>query len=404
MANFDFNLPVNIKKSENDDYFEFSGLASTEDEDLQGEIVKQNFDLSAIEEGKGVVNCDHGHKYDNKDHARIGVIDEAKITKNGLWMKGKIWKKHPEAIAYYNEMKYKPGMVNLSVEGYSIARNPFNDNVIDRAVVTGVALTRNPVNKNTYASIIKSLMTERPAKPVVDYEVIQNKEKVKIIQTVNPNSPEFKKYMSEFEKSMDSYIEKGGPGSGRKKEFGKDDEPENEEKKEKQQEKVADSKEVIVEQDNEKKEKEGTEEVAKEEGIKQEQEATESKEKKPKQSQYIQYREALKREKKEAREQGKTREEIKENLQNIAKKYTSKLTSKRKFKKSEIIDELVRRSNKSPDFRKRVEELLKALTSGGPAYSTTLPKDFSGGQVFQQESIVGVTDKKKKKKKKKDEN
>ena len=148
-SKFQFNTDQLVQKAETDDYFEFEGLASTADEDLQGEIIKQNFDLSSILAGKGYVNDDHGQNYDVKDHSRMGVIDSAEIRKEGLWLKGRVWKDHAATPAYYNEMKHKPGMVQLSIEGYTMKRDPRNKNVVNKAYVTGVALTRNPVNTNT---------------------------------------------------------------------------------------------------------------------------------------------------------------------------------------------------------------------------------------------------------------
>ena len=43
--------------------------------------------------------------------------------------------------------------------------------------------------------------------------------------------------------------------------------------------------------------------------------------------------------------------------------------------------------------------MQKALTSGGPAYSNTLPGDMQGGQVFQQEELDADTKKECKDKK-----
>jgi len=93
-TNFKFTTnKLTLLKAETEDYFEVEGIASTDDPDLEDEIVKQNFDLSAIVANKGYLNDDHGHDYKVKDDARIGVIDKAEIRPEGLWIKGKVWKK-----------------------------------------------------------------------------------------------------------------------------------------------------------------------------------------------------------------------------------------------------------------------------------------------------------------------
>lgn len=165
---------LSLIKAETDEYFEIEGLASTPDQDLQDEIINQGgIDFSDIE----YINADHGHEYKDKPGgtalARMGLIDSAKMTKKGLWIKGKVFKNHPEAPIYYNELKHgKPGLVQLSIEGNVLARDPFQKNYVKKCKIRGVALTRTPVNPNTYASLIKSLTSteviETPAKIDVD--------------------------------------------------------------------------------------------------------------------------------------------------------------------------------------------------------------------------------------------
>lgn len=159
---FDFSIPVQLTKSETDDYFEIEGLASTEDRDLQGEIVAQNgLDLSDLDTGKGYINADHGYNYKNKDHARMGLIDSYKMTDEGLWIRAKVWKDHPEAKTYLNELKHGPnGLVKFSVEGQTLERDAIDRKKVRKAKVFGVALTRNAVNTKTYAQLVKSLATD----------------------------------------------------------------------------------------------------------------------------------------------------------------------------------------------------------------------------------------------------
>ena len=100
-------MPIELSKAETEEYYEIEGLASTDDEDLQKEILDQKgFDLGPVLQGKGYFNADHGQHYEVKDQARMGIIDDAQITKKGLYVKGKIFKNHPESMIYYNELKH----------------------------------------------------------------------------------------------------------------------------------------------------------------------------------------------------------------------------------------------------------------------------------------------------------
>lgn len=181
---FDFGFPIDLNKAETDEWFEVEGLASTDDRDLQGEILQQEgFDLSPIRQGKGYFNADHGQHYDVKDQARLGIIEEAELTEKGLWIKGKVFKNHPESMIYYNELKHgKPGAVQFSVEGAIVQRDDMDKGWVKRARIAGVALTRNPVNPKTYASLSKSLHAENieEVKPVEKFPEIVEIEKSKL--------------------------------------------------------------------------------------------------------------------------------------------------------------------------------------------------------------------------------
>lgn len=183
---FDFVTDsVSLLKAETEDYYEIEGLASTSDTDLQDEIIEQDgMDFTEIE----YINADHGHEYKDKPGgvalARMGLIDSARMTKKGLWIKGKIFKNHPEAMIYKNELEYgKPGLVQFSIEGNVMARDPFQKNRVRRCKVKGVALTRSAVNPNTFAKLVKSLSADEqieqkvetaPATHSVDPQVLKD--------------------------------------------------------------------------------------------------------------------------------------------------------------------------------------------------------------------------------------
>jgi len=376
---------LNLNKAENEDYFEFEGLASTDDPDLEDEIIKQNFDLSAIVANKGYVNDDHGHSYDNKDDARLGVIDKAEIRPEGLWVKGKVWKSHPAATSYYNEMKYKPGMVQLSVEGYTIKRNPFQSHVVEKAVALGVALTRNPVNNHTFAQLAKSLSASSKHVDVIEKNIQSplihsfsitsdpSTPSVVVTQTIDPTHPHWDAYQDQM---MD--LAKGGMGSG-KHDTGLGALRE-EEKKMNAMKEIHKKPEKIVVMPAAPKEEE-----------------PEAPKKNPQEEQQRR-RQELQAERTAAIEGETTKEGKKTALARIQKKTEKKQTRKR-VRKSVLQAELLRRSQKDPLFKSKLQKILsKALASGGPAYATTLPGDFEGGQVFQQESLNSHAQSKKCKK------
>jgi len=376
---------LDLTKAETEDYFEIEGLASTDDPDLEDEIIKQNFDLSAIKINKGYLNDDHGHNYENKDHARLGVIDEAEIRPEGLWIKGKVWKKHPAATAYYNELKHKPGMVQFSVEGYTVKRNPFANHVVEKAVALGVALTRNPINDNTFAQLAKSLnagktqiaLEKASAMPLIQgFNIVSDPSTatITITQTVDPTHPNWEDYQDQI---LD--LAKGGMGSG---------------KKTHKIESLAEKERAMQGQQKEIKREHAVSNIVVAQAKQKDQEP-EAPEKNKEEAQNRRRME-LQAERTRARQSGD-----KEALKRIKKK-TEKFSTRKRVRKSTIQAELIRRAQQDPVFKSKLEELLnKALSSGGAAYADTLPGDFTQGQVFQQESLnTHAKDKKCKKCKK----
>lgn len=169
IKSFTFDIPVELVKSntegsddEAEDSWKIRGVASTEDEDLQGEVLVQDgIDLSVIKSGKGLFNNNHS----NNPEDIIGAIEDAEIinvaNKKVMEVKGYLFKHQPRAQAYYNIMKsLKKGSaprVHYSVEGKVVERDRANSKKIQKAIITKVALTLDPVNSNTFASLAKSL-------------------------------------------------------------------------------------------------------------------------------------------------------------------------------------------------------------------------------------------------------
>jgi hypothetical protein len=140
------------------------GIASTDGRDLQGEIIDQNgIDLSYFLKN-GYFNDDHkaGPEY------KVGQPTEAKLTKNGLWVKGFLLKnpdpsKESRADFYWNLMKQLEASgsdrkVGFSIQGKVLRRS---GNKIEKCWIQDIAITTQPVNTATWAEIAKSLATQK---------------------------------------------------------------------------------------------------------------------------------------------------------------------------------------------------------------------------------------------------
>lgn len=136
------------------------GIASTAARDLQGEIVdQQGIDFSYFLK-YGYFNWDHKPGEEN----RVGEPTEAKLTKNGLWVKGylypqgkkktadDIWE-HMHAVAAAGSRR----KMGFSIQGKVQRRE---GSVIKRCWIQEIAVTSCPVNTTTWAEIAKSLSAQ----------------------------------------------------------------------------------------------------------------------------------------------------------------------------------------------------------------------------------------------------
>lgn len=140
------------------------GVASTDARDLQGEIVAQNgIDFSYFLK-HGFFNDDHKPGPD----AKVGQPTEAKLTKNGLWVKGFLFKnndptKRTKADEYWDLMNDiaasgSDRKVGFSIQGKVLRRN---GSTIEKCWIQDIAITTQPVNTATWAEIAKSLSAQK---------------------------------------------------------------------------------------------------------------------------------------------------------------------------------------------------------------------------------------------------
>lgn len=172
---FKFFVPIELVKSEKDDdatEWRIQGIASTDDEDLQGEVVDQEgLDISILKAGRGLFNYDHQKGPENL----VGEIEDAEFKmidgKRKLMVKGYLFKHQERSKAFYNILKsLKKGSgnrVQMSIEGKVLQRDMMNSKTIKKARVDKVALTLDPVNPYTYAELVKSLNSPDPIKEEV---------------------------------------------------------------------------------------------------------------------------------------------------------------------------------------------------------------------------------------------
>lgn len=143
-------------KHNNDKFFRFSGVASSESRDTAGEIIKQRgIDLTLVKRGKAIVNAEH-------DTTTIGTIEHAEIRDGQLYIEGIVYIKTVKAKQFYERLlKNDPAKpVTLSIEFVNPEYNKNDKSVLNEIILTGVALIGirdEPANKDTYAQLLKSV-------------------------------------------------------------------------------------------------------------------------------------------------------------------------------------------------------------------------------------------------------
>lgn len=173
---FQFHVPVELTKGKTEDEWRIKGIASTPDQDLQGEEVDQDgLDISILQAGRGLFNFDHQKGPENV----LGQIEDAKFVnangKKALEVEGYLFKHQDRAKAFHNIMrsvkKSNGPRVHLSIEGKVLQRDMSNTKRIKKARIEKVALTLDPVNPYTYADLCKSLEAGEVGGPIHEVDV-----------------------------------------------------------------------------------------------------------------------------------------------------------------------------------------------------------------------------------------
>jgi hypothetical protein len=166
---FDFFMPVGLVKSRKVqtpsaplDEWRIGGIASTEDEDLDGErVIQKGIDLGYLDSGWGIFNWNHRKDPDEF----LGPIDHVEKLSKGLWTEGYLWQDVDRARHVHNVLTSVPpgakSPFGFSVQGKAFLRR--NGNLV-KSMVREVALTHCPINQHTYADLLKSFEGKKQCK------------------------------------------------------------------------------------------------------------------------------------------------------------------------------------------------------------------------------------------------
>lgn len=163
---FKFWCPIEKAQEVNsvgDQMWTLGGIASTIDKDSDGEFLNPNgFDIQPLLQS-GLVNWHHQVK--GQPAAIIGEPIEAEIRPEGLWIKANLYKDSKMArevweLAEVLEKNSRTRRLGYSIEGKVVKRKSNDKNhpdfkIIEKAIITGVAVTHQPKNPKTFANIIK---------------------------------------------------------------------------------------------------------------------------------------------------------------------------------------------------------------------------------------------------------
>lgn len=168
---FNFWVPAEIEKSvvnkktkQREMYLK--GIASTDALDLDGQVLQNGGFVTSYLMERGLINWHHQAK--NDPAAIIGEPVEAKITKAGLFIKGKIYDT-PTGRKAYETTKVLQDQSSTRRMGWSIEGKVIEKegNRIKKALLTGVALTHAPKNASTFAEVAKAFEDEKIAEELL---------------------------------------------------------------------------------------------------------------------------------------------------------------------------------------------------------------------------------------------
>lgn len=148
----------------------FKSIASDDSEDSSGEtLVPDGFDIKPLLD-YGTVNWNHKAK--DNPRSIIGHPTNAEIKDNKLIVSGLIYgdsKLGRDVVETAKMLEKSSGgkrRFGISIEGVPLKRSTINPKRIEKARITGIAVTHVPVNRNTVFELIKGEQSD----DFIDYE------------------------------------------------------------------------------------------------------------------------------------------------------------------------------------------------------------------------------------------
>ena len=147
------------------------GVASTGDEDLDGEMLDPNGAVVDQFLKSGFLTYEHRSR-ENAAYI-IGEPLACSAKNNKLYLKGKLYKSNPKAVDIYKTalMLEKEGssrQLGYSIEGTKIKTDPANPKKVLAYKLTNCTVTSTPKNANTYLSIVKGTYDKSYVNPEFD--------------------------------------------------------------------------------------------------------------------------------------------------------------------------------------------------------------------------------------------
>lgn len=165
------------KDNKGNDVMKIGGVASTQDQDSDGEYLDPSgFDVSYFMD-HGYINYNHQAKLDPE--AVIGEPTSARVTSKGLEIEATLYPDNPLAQKVYSttqmlEKSSKNRRMGFSIEGKAVERDISNPKRIKKAMITGCAVTLNPKNPSTLVNIMKGEYSDEV--PVYDFKEVDGKD------------------------------------------------------------------------------------------------------------------------------------------------------------------------------------------------------------------------------------
>lgn len=168
--NFSFWTPVEITKGKDEsgkNVMKLGGIASTFDEDADGEFLDPNgFDIDDFEK-IGLVNWHHMAK--DQPATIVGEPTRVELRPEGFYVETTLYPSSKVArdvweLAQTLAKDSKTRKLGYSVEGQVVERGSEDENhpdynIVKKAKITGLAITHMPKNPKTFAEIIKSFQS-----------------------------------------------------------------------------------------------------------------------------------------------------------------------------------------------------------------------------------------------------